>query len=315
MTTAAVDAASASPENARNILARSRFIGRISMVMFLIAVFSVVDGLQMLVRQEFNRIDLLPGETVLMSGMLPADAKTHEDLVIRIDGASGLSFTPLETYKGFWMGGHMWRAELSAASGMKPGEVTITIVDIIKPDASAEDSKDVRDRSILYGGQQNPALVHTITIWASEKERRAANHSILYRLLGISPFGMAGFCLLLALVTGLTNWLVFGQAEKALAVHAVFVVHGVKQMAIAARQALPGQVLAATSGLRVAFFHLDVPVTPGEPVILMDREGQERARGRILDIDKARAHALFPEDTVVPRYGWLVVLADRRPPP
>lgn len=311
MTLVPPDADTASSlEAAKQLLPRSRFLGRISAFIFLLAAISVVDGLQMLIRHEFNRIDLLPGETVLVSGMLPADAKSHEDMVIKMDGAPGLTFSPLETYKGFWMGGHMWRAELSAESHMKPGTATLTIIDIIEPEVDPEEGKDARDRSILFGGQQNPALVHRITVWESEAGRRSAGLSFLYRFFGIQPFVFAAVGLGLALSAGVGNWLTFSRAEKMLAEHEIFVVHGVKDMTIAVKQALPGKPPNATSGIRVAFFRLGKAFDVGEPMILLDRQWQEKARGRILDIEQNKAHALFPEDTVFPRYGWLVVRAN-----
>lgn len=296
----------ASLDRAKFLLARSRLLGRVSAFIFLLAAFAVLDGLQTLVRHEFNSIDLVPGESVLVSGMMPAGAKSHEDLVVEIDGDPGLTFTPLETYKGFWMGGHMWRAELKAAPDMRPGAATVTVVDVIKPDIAEGQSYDDRDRAILFGGKQNPALVHGITVWASESQRRAADDSLFRRFTGIQPFVLAGLCVFLALVAGLGNWLVFCRAESALAEHGVFVIHGVKDMAVAVKQALPGQRILATSGLRVAFSRLGKTFDIGEDMLLMNREWQAQAEGRILDVERLKAHALFPEDGVRPRYGWLV---------
>lgn len=312
MTPTPPNAKAVSFEMGKLMLSRSRFLGRISAFVFLLAAFSVFDGLQTLIRHEFNRIDLLPGETVFVSGMLPADAKSHEDLVVKMEGTPGLTFTPIETYKGFWMGGHMWRAELSAVSHMKPGKATVTIVDIINPEPESGEGKDSRDRAVLYGGQQNPALVHGVTIWASESERRGANHSFLLRLFSVQPFMLAAVCAALAIAVGIGNWRVFVFAEKALAVHEVFVVHGVKQMAVAARQALPGQHVSATSGIRVTFFHLGKHFNIGEPMVLLDRQWQEQGRGQILDIEKSKANALFADGTPFPRYGWLVTRAEKR---
>lgn len=318
MTQAAPETAPKNPaptlplDAAKALLARSRFLGRVSAFIFLFAAFAVIDGLQTLVRHEFNSIDLVPGESVLVSGMLPADAKSHEDIVVEIEGDSGLRFTPLETYKGFWMGGHMWRAELSAAPDMRPGKAFVTVVDIIKEVPDEAGGKDARDRAILFGGRQNPALVHTVTIWASDAARTSADDSLFRRITGVQPFVLAALGVLLALGAAFGNWLLFTRAENALAEHQYFVVHGVKDMAVAVKQALPGQRLGATTGTRVAFFRLGKTFAIGEAMVLLDRLFQEQARGQILDVEKTKAHALFSEQGPQPRYGWIVTRADKQ---
>lgn len=290
---------------------RSRMLGQVSAFIFLFAAFAVIDGLQTLMRHEFNSIDLVPGESVLVSGMLPADAKNHEDLVVDMEGEPGLVFTPIESYKGFWMGGHMWRAKLEANTDMRPGKATITIVDIIKENLDASEGKDARDRAILFGGKQNPALIHSVTVWPSEAARQEADHSLFRRFTGIQPFMLAAIFVAQALCAGLANWRFFTCAEKALAEHQVFVVHGVKDMAVAVKQALPGQKPGADSGTRVAFFRLGKSFDIGEPMLLLDRQWREQARGRILDVEKSKAHALFDNDAPQPRYGWLVTRIDK----
>ena len=71
----------------------SRLLGRVSAWIFLLASIAVLDALQSLVRHEFNSIDLVPGETVQLSGMMPSGAASHTDLDVRIEAspASGLS--------------------------------------------------------------------------------------------------------------------------------------------------------------------------------------------------------------------------------
>lgn len=293
---------------AKSLLARSRFLGRVSAFLFILAAVAVIDGLQTLVRHEFNSIDLLAGESVLVSGMMPAGAKTHDDLVVEMDGPPGLTFKALETYKGFWMGGHMWRAELSAAPDMASGPVILTIVDIVKADVSDSQTKDERDRTLLFGGMQNPALVHTVTVYATEADRQAADNSLLRRLTGIQPFAVAALCVLLALLTGIANWLSFLRAEKGLALHDIYFGHAVKDMRVAVKQALPGQKLPAASGYKVSFSRLGRPMIVGDGARLLDRDWNERERGAIVEVDRLKGHALFPEDGVRPGHGWLVTL-------
>ena len=292
---------------ARALLARSRLLGRVSAFIFLLAALAVVDALQTLVRHEFNTIDLVPGETVLVSGMLPAGISKYEDLVIEIQGDPNISFTPLETYKGFWMGGHMWRAELSAAKDALPGQAVVTVVDIIAPETDSKNFDD-RDRAILFGGQQNPALVFGITVWPSESARQAGDISVFRRITGFPAFGVAAFAVFVALLAGLANWRFFCKAETALAAHGVFFIHGLKEVRDEASGANPASSLRAPlDGYKAAFARAGHSFVRAEPVLLYDRNWKEQGRGSIVGIDKYKAFALFPLDGIRPRYGWLVL--------
>ena len=100
-------------DEAKKLLARSRFMGRVSTVIFLLAVLAVFDGLQTLMRHEFNNIAVVPGEEVLVSGMLPGGVTSHEGVLVRLAVAADTSFGPFETSQGSWTGGHIWRARLT----------------------------------------------------------------------------------------------------------------------------------------------------------------------------------------------------------
>ncbi len=296
-------------QKAAALLARSRFFGRLSALIFLLAALAVGDSLQTLIRHEFNAIDLTPGESLLVSGMLPAKAKSHADLVLSIEGDPGLSFTPFETYKGFWMGGHMWRAELSAPPEARPGKAVITVQDLIPPPAEQGGEKsagsiDERDTRILYGGKQNPALVFSVTLWASEQERRENDASLFRRLTGLPAFGIAVAAALLAFAAGFANWRTFSRAEKALAAQGVFFIHGLKD--------LPASGGPALSGFKAAFARAGEHIARGEEMILLDRDWKEQGRGRIIETDALKAQALIPHGGVRPRYGWLLMRSDTR---
>ncbi|MDL2267302.1 hypothetical protein LJC46_04860 [Desulfovibrio sp. OttesenSCG-928-G15] len=299
-------AAPAAPglEESKALLARSRVWGKISAVIFLFAALAVVDALQSLVRHEFNSVDLVPGETILLSGMLPVSAKGIDDIAHSIEGNSGLSFTPVETYKGFWMGGHMWRAELAAAADAAPGKAVLVIEDSIPPKSDNPQNFDARDRAILFGGQQNPALVFNLTVWASEAQRRSGNTSLVRRMTGLPAFGLAAALVFLALLAGFLNWRTYSKAEVALARHGVYCIHGLKEQ-------LPekGGPLV-TPGYKAAFALAGTRLDMGDSVVLYDRTWAEQGRGRVVELNKGKAFALFPQSGVRPQYGWLVSRKD-----
>ena len=112
---------------------RIKLWGKVSAAFFFLAVLAVVDGLQALARHDFNSFELIPGETTFISGMLPEGVTTHEDLEIRVDGAKGIAVRPVASFKGFWLGGQMWRAEVSVPEFALPGKASLTVVDLIRP--------------------------------------------------------------------------------------------------------------------------------------------------------------------------------------
>ena len=289
---------------ARSVLFRARFIGYISAFFFAVAFGAAVDSLQSLVRHEFNAINLVPGETIIISGMMPADAETYEDLEIIIEGESesGLTFIPLADYRGFWFGGNMWRGELSADLGMRPGHAVLTIKEVIPLPGDKDASKglDARERSILFGGRQNPALVFGITVWSSAAERQANDTSLFRRYTGFPAFGALIVGFILAVSVGIFNWRVYGRAENALAEHGIFLIHGVKILAA------PDAGSQALSGYRAAFARVDRSFARGEEVVLLDRTWKEQSRGRIMETDPIKAFALFPQGGIRPQYGWMI---------
>ena len=251
-----------------------------SAVFFLLAAFAVLDALQTLMRHEFNRIDLIAGETVLVSGMLPAQAGSHADMDVYLEGDPIIRFDPQETYKGFWMGGRMWRASLSAYPFAHPGTAGFTITDLTPE------------------GQQNPALIFTVTVWPSAEALQKADNSLCRRYTGFPPFGAAVAVMLVALVFGAANALVFSSAERILALHGVFVLHGIAKFSDGSKP-----------GYKAAFARVGQDFMEDEPVFLLDTAWRMHGTGRMIEINKFKGFAFFPQTGERPRYGWLAVRA------
>ena len=324
-----MSAAALSPETeqpvslaeSKALLARSRLFGKISAIIFILAALAVFDALQNLIRHEFNSINAVPGERILVSGMLPAKASSYKDIEVLLEGDPGVSFAPFESYKGFWMGGQMWRGELIIApdaggehSGITmgasrnerenlPGRAVLTIVDYLplKKDASAPENTEEEF------GPQNPALVYSVLIWPTEEARQAAAISLFRRYTGFPPFGVAVGAVLFAILVGVANWWTFGRAERGLAGHDVFFIHGIKDLGLATRKDKVKE-----SGFKTAFARAGRPFALGDEVALLDRDWREQSRGEIVEVTNIKAFALFPQDGVNPQYGWLVTRIDEQ---
>ena len=314
----------ASLAGAKKNLVLSRWLGKTSAFFFILAALCVGDALQTLVRYEFNRIDIIPGEQLAVSGMMPYGVPTHKDLQVELVDLPGLAFEPVETYKGFWMGGNMWRANVAASPDIaslhadepSPWAGKATIVDILlvpkEPAATATPEGGPPREREWVPGDQNPAQIYTIYVWPTAAARQAADLSFSRRLTGLPAFGL-GFAMLgLALLAGVGNWFMFGRAESGLARHGIYVIHGIK----AVEPTIPAGPLAQKGkgkqakiprDKKAAFAHAkNYGFVKGSKVALLDGSWQKQAIGTVVEIEKIKAFAVFSAHGVAPRYGWLV---------
>ena len=82
----------------------------------------LVDGSQAGGRKDPTVSELLPGQSLKISGPMPRDAEKLEQLLLASD-APELGLRLEETYSGFWMGGQLWRmsSSLSFLYSVEPG--------------------------------------------------------------------------------------------------------------------------------------------------------------------------------------------------
>jgi hypothetical protein len=308
----------APPEQGLALLRHARLLARISAFFCILTVFGILDGLQELVRNDYNHIDMLPGESASITGMYPAGASQQQDIIARLEGAEGLHFTLAESYKGFWLGGQMWRGVLSAAPDMPPGKATLTIIDVVLGRLEGTPPQERRGgvNPVQTPGIQNPALTHTITVWESAAARRAAEHAYAKRYLGLPPFGAAAIAFACAFLGGFAHLIFFQKAEKSFAAQGVFFIHGVKFPASGAKSPTAVALRPADRQTEiVAAFSLvgRDPMPAGAAMILYSEEWKEMGRGMFTRSGKGKGYASFA--SVTPRYGWLVEAATKEDAP
>jgi hypothetical protein len=285
---------SASLSRAFAALRKAELSGRASACFFLLTVLFIVDGLQALMRNDFNQIDLPLGERVLLSGAMPMDLKQHADIVVTIEGIEGLSFTPLTDFKGLWFGAHMWRGVLDAGKATEPGRAVLTIVDMVPAKSTTGNA------TIMV---QNPNQIFTVTVWPSTEAMRAADFALTRRLTGQPPFLLAPLGLLCAIGIGVWHYFLSATAHRALALEGIFPIYGRKK----------------TEEGYLAFF------SPGggrdfqaqQLVSLLTPSGIEQQKGMLHECTPKKHSALFsPDEATAPRFGWLVRYEPgARPPP
>ncbi len=192
-----------------NLLRLQKKLGLFSALALIIFFASLVDGLVGQMLQGFNSHDLYPGKSLLLSGPMPVEAENAEDVRIlrgereeqegpdmpgrHLQAQSATDSSPAprlmvdKVYKGYWMGGRMWRGHLDAPQGAPAGRYVF----------AAKDE---------HGGKQNPALVFTFRIWADEADWRAHAGSRIVRWLGWNPFVVTACLSPLPLLCGLLTW-------------------------------------------------------------------------------------------------------------
>ena len=177
-----------------------RSTGHVAMLLLALAMLLLFDGLRSGIFGTGD-VRLIPSETYLVSGPLPPKTDRVEDFVIEGNAPDGsLRLTAEGTFTGYWFGGGMWRGHIATDSHPRPGSYVIK----------------VRDR---FGEKQNPALVFTVRVFASEEDRRLASPSMAMRWTGVEPFLLAAVSCVLGIMAGGGNYLLGRKWSAVLTEH------------------------------------------------------------------------------------------------
>ncbi|MDR3358208.1 MAG: hypothetical protein LBN96_05050 [Desulfovibrio sp.] len=132
------------------------------------AVFCLIDGLYSSVRVGSEVLELLPGQTLMVSGPSPLKNPLNSDFSARITPpGEDVRFILEGFFASYWFGSAMWRGAVRADAGAEPGRRELLIRFRGAPAKSAQ-----------------KFLVH---VWESESVKRAEDPSVLRRLTGVTP--------------------------------------------------------------------------------------------------------------------------------
>jgi len=163
----------------RNVAGKA---GAFCCVIFLLA---ALDGLSAQFRQPSNVFQLLPGESVKINGSLGERIEGVQEL--EYFGSSDLIRLSFDAvHSGFWLGGQMWRGELTVDPGTKPGDYGLSVT---------QRGKEA----------QKPSSVFVIKIHEDYQALRGSSKSFIRRYLDASPWWIFGLffplaCLVFAVV-------------------------------------------------------------------------------------------------------------------
>lgn len=142
---------------------------------FLLAFLALLDGLIGQFREPANLIKLLPGLTAEIDGPLQEEVPGVQDLTYFSDSEElKLSFATV--HKGYFLGGNLWRGQVTASARILPGEYHLTVI----PRQSTSPEASLGFRIMVYSDPFSLQL---------------SSMSQIRRYTGISPWGAAGLCL------------------------------------------------------------------------------------------------------------------------
>ncbi|MDE7242201.1 hypothetical protein, partial [Desulfovibrio sp.] len=149
--------------------------GLVSGILLAVALLGLFDGLLAEMRGGTNQLELLPGESLTLSGPAVLKNPVASDLVARMTPPDApLRFSLEGFFTGYWFGNGMWRGEVMAAPDAAPGSYGLRIT--------------------FKGAVGQAPQVYTLIVHADARARREASLSFLRRLLGINPFVLAAVC-------------------------------------------------------------------------------------------------------------------------
>jgi len=240
----------------RNVASR---IGGLCMA---IIVLCVIDGLTTQLRQEFNTFDLIPGESMVIGGPMPPEAKDINDLIIA-GPLETIQFRPESTYKGFWMGGFMWKGEATAAKDAAAGKYTVTV----------RGEKEEKP---------HPSLTFTFRVYPDAPGLRANAASYVTRYVGFHPYSAAACLFPLALLCGLTVFFLAKKMERDMAARGKAEIYMIKR---------------SPEGLQISFgLGRDHGVLPGASVCVQNEAGLTVGRAKVTGSTETDSTAVLTGD-------------------
>jgi hypothetical protein len=146
-------------------------VGWCGAALFVAIIVLLVDGLVASFKQAPNTVIVTSGASTVLSGPLPPTVKDHTELLVDSSPA-GVKLAMEKTYKGFWLGGENWRAQLSVPPQTPAGDYGLTV-------------RSPADKKIL------PQNAFTIRVFANAKALQAASPTYCMNFFGVQPFTLA----------------------------------------------------------------------------------------------------------------------------
>ena len=142
---------------------------------FLLAFLALLDGLIGQFREPANLIKLLPGLTAEIDGPLEEEVPGVQELIYFSD-SDLLTLSFATVHKGYFLGGNLWRGQITASPRLRPGEYHLTVA------SRKSTSKEA-------------TLGFRIMVFADPLSLQRSSKSLIRHHTGMSPWGAAAACL------------------------------------------------------------------------------------------------------------------------
>lgn len=177
----------------RNLYSIGKLVGWVGAICCLGLVFALADGLLAEMRRGPNRLDLLPGDTIPISGAIPALAAEKKDFVVRgLEEASGVHVELENFFESYWFGNGMWRAH-------------VKIDDDVLKDTGEAVTREYLFAITFLNAPPRTAQPYYLVVWPDATVRQEGAFSVVERRLGWNPFhvaaGLAPVCLLIGVLS------------------------------------------------------------------------------------------------------------------
>lgn len=136
---------------------------------FLLAFLALLDGLIGQFREPANLIKLLPGLTAEIDGPLEEEVPGVQELTYFSD-SDFLTLSFATVHKGYFLGGNLWRGQITASPSLQPGEYHLTV-------ASRKSTSPVA------------TLGFRIMVFPDPLSLQRSSKSLIRRHIGMSPWG------------------------------------------------------------------------------------------------------------------------------
>ncbi|OIN99970.1 MAG: hypothetical protein AUJ49_10330 [Desulfovibrionaceae bacterium CG1_02_65_16] len=175
---------------------RRKITGNIGALILFLTLALAIDGMIAGGRKDPRAFDLVPGESLTLSDVMPRGAAQLTELRLEPDDPR-LAPTLTETYSGFWLGGTMWRANLDIPAGMSLGDHSLVM-------------------RYQNGTETTPRQVFNIHVLKDASAVQAASLSLTTRLIGFSAYALAALLLPFALLPMAASYLLSRKIALAL---------------------------------------------------------------------------------------------------
>jgi hypothetical protein len=152
---------------------------------FVLVLFSLLDGIIAGGRKDPNLNEVLPGQSIKLSGPMPRDTERLDELFLRAN-TPALALKLEEIHSGFWLGGQQWQAEATFAADIPAGDYLVSL--------SARNETSAKMTQTF-----------TMRIYPSAQALSDSSLSLITSVLGFNPFLLALCSLPFGVVFGVAS--------------------------------------------------------------------------------------------------------------